>query len=69
MNELPMLMPIRDEVDYQAALSTAESFFDGETEVDPNSAAGAFFDALITLIQAYEAKHHPVGPPDPIEAI
>lgn len=24
---------------------------------------------LATLIDAYEAKHHPIDPPDPIEAI
>ncbi len=24
---------------------------------------------LVTLVQAYEAKHHPIDPPDPIEAI
>ncbi len=26
-------------------------------------------DALLTLVEAYEAKHHRIGPPDPIEAI
>ena len=24
---------------------------------------------LVTLIEAYEAKHHPIPPPDPVEAI
>ncbi|GBR67423.1 hypothetical protein GKA01_26380 [Gluconobacter kanchanaburiensis NBRC 103587] len=26
-------------------------------------------DVLTTLINAYEAKHHPIDPPDPVEAI
>lgn len=30
---------------------------------------GDRLDILATLIEAYEAKHHPMGPPDPIEAI
>lgn len=30
---------------------------------------GAYFDALLTLIEAYERKHYPLDPPDPIEAI
>ena len=27
------------------------------------------FEVLVTLIEAYEARHHPIEPPDPIEAI
>ena len=27
------------------------------------------FDILVTLIQAYEEKHYPMLPPDPIDAI
>lgn len=26
-------------------------------------------DALVTLVEAYEEKHYPIPPPDPIEAI
>lgn len=63
------LLPIRNEADYRAALKTAEAFFDAADEPDPSSEEGAFFDALITLIEAYERKHYPVDPPDPIEAI
>ena len=63
------LHPIRTEADYQAALKRAEVFFDAEEEPDPNSEEGAYFEALITLIQAYEAKHYPIDPPDPIDAI
>ena len=34
-----------------------------------NSDAGAHFEAILTLIEADEAKHYPISPPDPIEAI
>ena len=30
---------------------------------------GAHFEAMVTLIEAYEARHYPMSPPDPIEAI
>ena len=63
------LHPIRTEVDYRAALARAEAFFDAPEEPDPDSEEGAFFEALITLIEAWERKHYPVAPPDPIEAI
>lgn len=63
------LTPIRTEADYQAALKAAEAFFDAPTEPDPESEEGASFDALVTLIEAYERKHYPIDPPDPIEAI
>jgi HTH-type transcriptional regulator/antitoxin HigA len=26
-------------------------------------------EILVTLIDAYETKHHPIDPPDPIDAI
>jgi HTH-type transcriptional regulator/antitoxin HigA len=38
-------------------------------EPDPDSDEGAHFDALATLIEAYKAKHYPIAPPDPIDAI
>lgn len=61
------LYPIRNEVDYQAALATIEPYFDREPLID--SAEGAHFEALLTLIEAWEAKHHPLPPPSPVEAI
>lgn len=64
-----ILSPIRTDADYRAALKRAEAVFDAAEEPDPQSEAGAFFEALLTLIEAYERKHHPVLPPDPVEAI
>jgi HTH-type transcriptional regulator/antitoxin HigA len=59
--------PIRTDADYRAALALVEPYFDHEPEID--SDAGAHFEAMVTLIEAYEAKHYPISPPDPIEAI
>ncbi len=61
------LKPIRTEQDYQAALREASPFFDSEPE--PGSPEGDQFEMLVMLIEAYEAKHHAIAPPRPIEAI
>jgi len=63
------LKPIRTEQDYRAALKAAEAIFDAPVEPDPDSEEGAYFEALLTLIEAYERKHYPIDPPDPIDAI
>ena len=59
--------PIRTEADYQAALQLVAPYFDDEPE--PDSDAGAHFEAMVTLIEGYEAKHYPIDPPDPLDAI
>ena len=59
--------PIRADADYQQALKLVATYFDNEPELD--SDAGAHFEAMVTLIEAYEAKHYPIAPPDPIQAI
>ena len=59
--------PIRTDADYRAAPALVAPYFDDEPEID--SDAGAHFEAMLTLIEAYEAKHYPMSPPDPIEAI
>jgi len=61
------IQPIRTDADYKAALAAVPPLFDNEP--DPDSDEGAAFDAMITLIEAYERKHYPVGPVDPIDAI
>jgi HTH-type transcriptional regulator/antitoxin HigA len=63
------LQPIRTGADYQVALKEAERFFGLEEESAPESAEGAYFDALVTLIEAYEQKHFPIDAPTPVEAI
>ena len=61
------IRPIRTDADYRAALTLVAPYFDNEPEID--SDAGAHFEAMLTLIEAYEASHYPMSPPDPIEAI
>jgi HTH-type transcriptional regulator / antitoxin HigA len=61
------IQPIRTEADYQQALRLVAPYFDNEPE--PDSDAGAHFEAMVTLIEAYEAKHFPIAPPDPVQAI
>jgi len=58
---------IRTEADYLAALRAVSALID----LDPasNSPEGERLEVLGTLVQAYEAKHYPIDPPDPIEAI
>jgi HTH-type transcriptional regulator / antitoxin HigA len=61
------IKPIHNEQDYQQALRAASAYFENEPEL--NTPEGDRFEVLLTLIAAYEAKHYPIDPPDPIEAI
>jgi HTH-type transcriptional regulator / antitoxin HigA len=58
---------IRTEDDYNWALAEIETYFDNEPK--PGTADSDRFDVLAGLIEAYEAKHWPIEPADPIEAI
>jgi len=58
---------IRSEPDYLAALREVSALIDLDPAAD--SPDGDRLDVLGTLVQAYEARHYPIGPPDPIEAI
>ncbi|MBF0134569.1 MAG: transcriptional regulator [Magnetococcales bacterium] len=57
--------PIETEQDYDVALAEVERLMDA----DPDTPEGDNLDILVTLIEAYEAKHHVIDLPDPIEAI
>lgn len=59
--------PIRTEAEYEAALHAVSAYFDNEPV--PGSAEADHFEILVMLIEAYEAKHYPIAPPDPVEAI
>lgn len=61
------IQPIHSENDYKAALRELSAYFDNEPE--PGSEEGDRFDILVTLVEAYEARHFPIQSPDPIEAI
>ena len=59
------IKPIRTEADYDAALAAIDALMDAE----PGTAEGDRLDVLVTLVEAYEEKHWPIDPPDPIDAI
>lgn len=59
------IKPIKTEADYEVALAEIEHLWGAEY----GSAQGDKLDILVTLVEAYEEKHHPIPPPDPIEAI
>jgi len=59
------LRPIRTESDYDEALIEIETLFGAQ----PGTPEGDRLDVLATLVEAYELRHHPVLPPDPIEAL
>jgi HTH-type transcriptional regulator/antitoxin HigA len=59
------LKPIRSEKDYEEALAEVEDLWGAKT----GTPKGDRLDVLATLIEAYEAEHYPMDPPDPIEAI
>ena len=59
------IKPIKTEADYEAAMKEVEQLWGasyGSPEADK-------LDVLVTLVEAYEEKHYPIPPPDPIEAI
>ena len=61
------IRPIHTKADYKAALREVSAYFDNEPEL--STPDGNRFEVLLTLVEAYEAKHYPVDLPDPVEAI
>ena len=61
------MKPIKTAADYDAALTEVERLM--EIDVEPDTPEGDRLEVLVTLVEAYEAKHYPMGLPDPIEAI
>jgi len=59
------IKPIKTDADYRAALKEIESLMTAEAD----SPEGEKLDVLVTLVEAYEAKHFPLDLPDPVEAI
>ena len=55
------IKPIKNEQDYQQALALVEPYFAREDEL--NEQELDFFDVMVTLIEAYEAKHYLIDPP------
>ena len=57
--------PIRTKKDYEIALKEFETLWGARS----GTPKGDRLDVLATLIDAYENEHHPMDPPDPVEAI
>ena len=57
--------PIRTRRDYESAMKAIERLWGARAGTE----WGDRLDVLATLIDAYEAEHYPMDPPDPIEAI
>jgi len=61
------IQPIHTEADYQSALAIVSSLIDLDPELGTSDADRLEIVGL--LVEAYEARHYPISPPDPIEAI
>ena len=60
------IKPIRSEDNYQAALKEIENLL----ETQPGTPEGDRMEVLVTLVEAYEAKHFPIPEPDdPVEVL
>ncbi len=59
------IKPIRTEADHAAAMKEIERLWGAKS----GTRAGDRLDVLATLVDAYEAQHLPIAPPDPIDAI
>jgi HTH-type transcriptional regulator/antitoxin HigA len=57
--------PIKDETDYDSALAEIDRLMDAK----PGTSDGGRLDTLTTLVEAYEARHHPIEAPDPIATL
>lgn len=57
--------PLRTAADHKAALAEIERLWDAK----PGTEEGDLLEVLVVLVDAYERKHYPMLPPDPVEAI
>ena len=57
--------PIRTKRDYESSLKEVERLWGAKA----GTSEGDRLDVLATLVDAYEAEHYPMDPPDPVEAI
>jgi len=54
---------IKNEKDYERALSRIEALMDAEPGTDEMDE----LELLTALVEMYEDRHYPISPPDPIE--
>lgn len=59
------IKPIKSTEDLQRALGEIDNLWEAQLDTSDGDA----LDILITLVETYEAKHCPIAPPEPVEAI
>ena len=59
------IRPIKNNRDYREALKEIDGLMDARS----NTPEGDHLDVLVTLVEAWEARHWPIDSPDPVEAI
>ena len=59
------IKPIKTRRDYRSVMKEIESLMGAKSR----SPEGDRLDILVTLVEAYEARHFPMDLPDPVEAI
>ena len=59
------IKPIRTKADCKAALAEISGLMNARL----GTPEGDKLDVLATLVEAYESRHYPMSPPDPVEAI
>src|SRR5262245_27434390 len=59
------IAPIKTHRDYRRTLKEIEGLMTAKR----NTPQGDRLDVLVTLVEAWEAKHYPLGLPDAVEAI
>ena len=59
------IKPIRTEADYQATLKEIDKLL----EAQPGTPRGDRLEVLVTLVEAYEAKHYPIPEPSDPAAV
>lgn len=61
------IKPIRTEEDYKATLKEVAALMESDPAL--GTPDGDRLDVLVTLVEAFEARHYAIDLPDPIEAI
>ena len=54
------IKPVRSEADYKAALKEIETLVSSQ----PGTPEADLMEVLVTLVEAYEARHYPIPEPD-----
>jgi len=65
MEKFVEIRPIRTKRDHARAMKAIEQLWGAR----PGTPQAEQLEVLVTLVDAWETAHHPIDPPDPIEAI